>query len=146
MIILDNYASACLIADLEAPMIRPGGKKVDRFKRIKWKDATEEQRENLTWVRYGLDGPKTAHIPLTSQEKEEVRLNEEKIPIYAIAGNHDSCQYLLDNFGVEYAKRFAEANKVNIDLNVPYCLNNNQCNLFCPFYKGRCMKGENDEN
>ena len=136
---LSEYGSAVLLATLEAPNIRPGGRYIDRFRRIKWEDATEEQRKNLTWIRFGLNGPKTAHLPLTPEEKEEIKLNEQY-------HKEQVCKYLLEHFNIEFAKQYAKTNNVNIDLNVPYCLHDNQCNLFCPFYEGRCMKGENDEN
>ena len=137
--VLSKYSSAVLAVMLNTPKVRPGGEKINRFQRIKWEDATETQREELFWIEDKSTGITSAHLPLTPHQKEEIKLND-------MWHRQQVCKTLLEQFNVEYARRYAESNNIDFNFSVPYCTADNQCNLLCPFFKKGCTLGEEIKN
>ena len=80
MQVIRGYNAACLMADLHTKTAPSADKVVDRFRHIDWEDATEEQRKKLLWVNNC--GRKSAHLPLTPQEKEQIIVNQKDIPAF----------------------------------------------------------------
>ena len=133
--VLQGYGAACLMASLHCPSARCKEDVVDRFRHIEWKDATEEQRKNLIWVTHGSGGLKTAHPPLTEQEKEQLKKNQQ----YHFEKVYE---YLMHNYGWEYGERFYQEKNLTCE-KIPFanCKIKNtkgQCNLFCPYFKQKC--------
>ena len=126
---LEGYAKAVFFADINTKRAPSRDLLVDRFRRIRWEDATDEQKENLLWVKY--DKTLTAHLPLTEAEQEQIKKNDafHKDEMY---------KYLLSNYGVDYADRFAKHHMIKTDL--PQCAyTHGQCNLLCDYFKkGKC--------
>ena len=73
MQVIKGYSAACLMADLHTNTAPSADKVVNRYRHIKWEDATEEQKEKLLWINGPLG--KRASVPLTPQEKEQLKLN-----------------------------------------------------------------------
>lgn len=133
MQVIRGYNAACLMADLHTKTAPSADKVVDRFRHIDWEDATEEQRKKLLWVNNC--GHKSAHLPLTPQEKEQIRLN-------TIFHYEEMYKYLYKNYGYEYAERFYEDKQLTCKkIKAPLCntkQEKGQCNLFCPYFNKGC--------
>lgn len=141
MYYLKGYDAAKLKVELEIPRVRPGGKIIDSFPFIYWKDATEEQKNTLCWIESAFG--KRALRKYTQEEKEEIRLNH----IFRI---EETYKKLLTKYGWEYAEKYKETQqgKEGITFNSAYprCKYSldNQCNLFCYYFKeGKCSYYEN---
>jgi len=142
MTVLRGYSAACLLADVHTKTAPSKELVVDKYRRILWETASEEQRKKLLWVTHGKDGPKTAHLPLTPQEKEQLKLNEQ----YHFK---EMYKYLLKNYGWEYADRFYQDKKLTFEKEqYPRCKlkdEKSQCNLFCSFFNNQCTYEEEIE-
>lgn len=142
--ILQGYGAARLMADFHSPKVQRKEDIVDRFARIKWKDASEEQRKNLNWIE-DFQGNKTAHLPLTEEQK--IQLNKNKQYHY-----RKMYEYLIKNYGWEYGERFYQEKGLNCSkIKFELCktpLEKGQCNLLCHYYKKGCSlkEGLNIEN
>lgn len=143
--IVSGYSAVVLNAETNTPNKRPGGKKIDPYPKIFWEEASEEMRNDpkVMWI-ISL-GRKYTWRKHTLEEKEEIRLNK----IWRV---NQQAKYILENYGWEYAERFAREreNVTEIDFStIPHCLytKDKQCDLFCPFFKGYCeYKEEKDDN
>ena len=139
-IILRGYDAAVLQAESVIPPVRPGGKYVPRHPKVLWEDATEEMRKNSVWFTSFMY-PKFAFRKHTEEEKEELRLNQE----WRVNG---IVKYLSKYYGWRYAEQYAQQHNdiVKIELRMPHCRNleNEQCDLFCPYFKGRCIYQKED--
>lgn len=133
-IILSEYGAVILDADMNTPRVKPGNKFISRRKKVEWEDATPAQKENLKWTSVGWldkETKKFAFIPLTAQERQMLKENEE-------FHTQQMLQYILTCHGMDYGLRFAEENNLNIK-DFHYCKYDNQCNIFCEYYnKGEC--------
>lgn len=142
--VVSGYGAAKLSAEASVGAVRPGGKRIDPYPSIRWEDASEEMRRDpkRMWIS-GMTGKKTfrRHTP---EEKEEIRLNQ-KWRIEQIT------KTILEKYGWEYAERYVKENKEKIDkyeikinLIIPHCQyeSNNQCDLFCPYFRGKCIYTE----
>lgn len=128
---------------------RPGSIEVPLYPTIEWKDTTKEVRNDKTriwWTKRALDGKKkkVTFRDYTKEEKESMRLDS----IWQLEHMFD---YILNNYGWEYAKafyfhkdwyeRFKNFN-VTPNLKVPHCKytydRSHQCDLFCPFFNCKC--------
>lgn len=142
--VVDGLDAAILIAEIEVPQVRPGGKEVEFRPQIKWEDATEEQRQTLHWNKRFtmMNGEeKWATRPNTEEEKAEMRLNR----AWRLG---EMFKFILENCSAEDAIEFYNRwNKdfkeyeVEIDMNIPYCKysEDHQCTIDCPFFKGVCV-------
>ena len=137
MQVIKGYSAACLMADLHTNTAPSADKVVNRYRHIKWEDATEEQKEKLLWINGPLG--KRASVPLTPQEKEQLKLN-------TIFHYEEMYKYLYNNYGYEYAERFYKDKQLTCSKIISqYCetkQEKGQCNLFCPYFKQRCMLKE----
>ena len=137
MQIIRGYSAACLMADLHTKTAPSADKVVDRYRHIKWEDATEEQKEKLFWIT----GPigKRAFLPLTPQEKEQLKLN-------TIFHYEEMYKYLYNNYGYEYAEKFYKDKQLTCSKIIgKYCeikQEKGQCSLFCPYFKQKCTLKE----
>lgn len=135
---IKGYAAIKLLADLHADAVKPGNVKVSRTKKLKWEEATQEQKDTLVWTSVGTPNGeiwKTAYLPLTEEEKQMRKENQ----IYHL---YQMYEYILENYGVEYARRFAIEKDLEEVQEVPYCSygENQQCNISCPYYnKKGCL-------
>ncbi len=141
--VIDRIGAAILMAEVEIPKVRPGGKEVEFRPRIKWEDATEEQKQTLHWIESftAMDGKeKWAIRPNSEEEKAEMRLNR----AWRLG---EMFKFILENCSVEDAIEFYNRRskdfkeyEVEIDMNIPYCeySENHQCTIDCPFFKGVC--------
>lgn len=148
--VIDRLGAAILMAEVEIPKVRPGGKEVEFKPRIKWEDATEEQKQTLHWIeRFTMMNGKEkwAIRPNTEEEKAEMRLNR----AWRLG---EMFKFILENCSVEDAIEFYNSRskdfkeyEVEIDMNIPYCKysEDHQCTIDCPFFiDGRC-NNENDQ-
>lgn len=142
--IVTGYGAARLSADVNCKSIRPGGKRVSPSPVICWDEASQELKDNpkTLWFTNGILGRerKWTFRRHTEEEKQEIKLNK----IYHI---EQMFQYILNNYGWEYAERFVQEEKettdklgIELDLHIPYCeySNDRQCDIFCPFFKSKC--------
>lgn len=132
MVLLKGYAAARFVAEMTVPRTRPGGMEVNLNKVLKWKDASEEQRNDprIMWVTGPMKDRKITFIKLTDEEVKEKELNEEwrRKEIY---------KFLRDKYeGAGYEKIFEK--EQNGDPSPACFISNGQCNLFCPYWKGEC--------
>ncbi len=136
------YDAAVLQAETSIPPIRPGGKYVSRHPKVLWEDATEEMRKDSKRVWFtSLMFPKFTFRKHTEEEKEELRLNQEWRA-------NEIVKYLSNYYGWSYAEQYAQEHNdiVKVELRIPHCrgMENAQCDLFCPYFKGYCIYQEED--
>ena len=140
--IINSITAAYLNADCAVPNKRPNSKVKHRTKRLFWDDATQEQKDNLTWIQTLL-GTYTI-IPNTKEEEHEIWLDQQ----YHLQQMLD---YILNNYGFDtynkiidiYKDRFDEY-EVEINNDFLHCkYADGQCDLFCKYYKcGGCRYEE----
>lgn len=105
LIVVTGLDAAVLAAEVYIGR-RPGSKSVQSFPTIDWEDASEEMRNDpkVMWITNDtlLKGSKKYTFRKhTKEELEEIRLNR----IYKLEHMFD---YILKNYGWQYAKEFYE--------------------------------------
>ena len=147
--IVTGYGTARLTADINCKSIRPGGKRISPCPTIDWDDAPQELKDNpkTLWITDNTlmnEKRKRTFRRHTEEEKQEIKLNK----IYHI---EQMFQYILNNYGWEYAERFVREEKettgklgIELELHIPHCeySNDRQCDIFCPFFKSKCIYKE----
>ena len=140
--LVQGYGAAILTAEMSIPSVRPGGKKIERFKKVYWEQATEEMKKDSKRVWFtshlGPNARKFTFLKPTKEEEEEMRLNEEW-------RKREILRFIFENFGPEYADKYAEENKMD-KLIEPHCRVDGQCTLSCPFFKNKCNYQEAEKN
>ena len=137
MIIKDSVVAAWVLADANSPNKRLDSKGFPCIKRLMWEDATQEQREKLTWIK-GLRGT-YAFVHPTKEEEKEIWLDRQ----YHM---RQMLYYILENYGIDIFNKVIERYKaafdkydVNTNIDFKHCEYAGQCDLFCPFYCGGCQ-------
>lgn len=143
--VVTGLGAAVLVAEMNAPRL-PGDKPIPLHPTINWEDDTEENRQNITTGWWTRGTKKYRFRNHTEEEKEQMAAAEK----YKLQSMFD---YILEHYGWEYAegfynwdqwrKKFDRAGVVP-NLNYPHCryTKEGQCDLFCPFYQGKCTLEE----
>ena len=70
--VITGYSAAKLTADMNTPDVKSGNKAIKfSHKKLLWEDATEQQKQELTWVTATIFGrkEKSTILPLSEGEK-----------------------------------------------------------------------------
>lgn len=133
-------------AILDAEMSVKTKCKVSRMPRkILWEEASEEMRNDpdIMWIMDATvlgQGKKYCFRQYTKEEKEKLRKYQRQRLL-------DEFDYILNKYGWEYAEGFCNARKhrfeeynIKVNLKIPHCeySKDNQCDITCAFFNGRC--------
>lgn len=143
--VVTGLGAIVLSAEMNTPRL-PESKNIPLHPTISWEDDTEENRQNkelMWWSDHTYRNRKKWRFRSHTPEEKEILIAAEKFKL------EHMFDYILKNYGWENAEDFYNWDQwrrrfdrcgYTPDFNYPHCRHTaqGQCDLFCPFYQGKC--------